>query len=137
MEFVMQNTGFFHRLKRSPAERWPSIFDRSMLSELVKLAWPIAAAMAGETVIGLVDTKLVGGLGTNQLAGVGVGSTFMFLAYIVVFGILRGVKIRTAYAVGEGRAAGAYRYAQAGILLGFGTGLLAFVLSRDVSPVLE
>lgn len=107
-----------------------------MLGELVRLAWPIAAAMAGETVIGLVDTKLVGGLGPAALAGVGVGSTFMFLGYVVVFGVLRGVKIRTAYAVGQGSAEGALRYAQVGVLFGLGAGVMLWFCARDVSWVL-
>ena len=55
------------RLKRRVAEaarrRRPEDAGPSPLRELLELAWPIAAAMAGETVMGLVDTKLVGGLG--------------------------------------------------------------------------
>src|SRR5262245_49182052 len=56
-------------------------FDPRMTRELFQLAWPIAAAMLGETAIGLVDTKLVGGLGAGALGGVGLGATLMFLGY--------------------------------------------------------
>jgi multidrug resistance protein, MATE family len=47
------------------------------------------------------------------------------------------VKVRTAYAVGEGRPGDAVRYAQAGALLGAAAGFLIWVVSRDVTPVLH
>ena len=68
------------------------------MRELVALAWPIMTAMAGETVMGLVDTKLVGGLGAAALGGVGVAMTVVFLGYMVVFGLMRtadGVRWKT------------------------------------------
>ena len=53
------------------------VFDETM-RELVALAWPIATAMGGETLMGVVDTKLVGGLGPVALGGVGVAMTFAY-----------------------------------------------------------
>ena len=105
--------------------------------ELVALAWPIAAAMLGETALGLVDTKLVGGLGPGALGGVGIATTFMFLGYAVVFGIMRGVKVRTAHAIGEGRALDGYVYARSGMILGFVLGVAILIACRDVSGLLR
>lgn len=105
--------------------------------ELVQLAWPIAAAMLGETAIGLVDTKLVGGLGPGALGGVGIATTLMFLGYSVVFGIMRGVKVRTAHAIGEGRPLDGFVYARSGVLMGAVTGVVIMVACRDVSGVLR
>jgi MATE family multidrug resistance protein len=87
--------------------------------------------MAGETVMGLVDTKLVGGLGAAALGGVGVGSTFMWLGYFVIFGVLRGVKIRTSYAVGEGAPARGIRYAQAGVVIAAIWGTAVWLVARE------
>ena len=103
---------------------------------LVALAWPIAAAMLGETAIGLVDTKLVGGLGAAVLGGVGFGTTLMFLSYSLVFGLMRGVKVRTAHAIGEGRPLDGFSYARAGLVMGALFGVAVMVVCRDVSPVL-
>ncbi len=111
--------------------------NRNPTRELVALAWPIAAAMLGETAIGLVDTKLVGGLGANALAGVGIGTTLMFLGYSLVFGLMRGVKVCTAHAIGEGRDRDGFAYARAGVVLGATLGLVQLVLCRDVSGVLR
>jgi MATE family multidrug resistance protein len=103
------------------------------LRELVSLAWPIMTAMAGETVMGLVDTKLVGGLGAEALGGVGVALTIAFLGYMVIFGLMRGVKVCVAHAVGEGRAAHGARYAQAGMVTGLIAGTVFMLLTRDTT----
>jgi MATE family multidrug resistance protein len=93
--------------------------------------------MLGETAIGLVDTKLVGGLGAGALGGVGLATTLMFLAYSFVFGLMRGVKVRVAHAIGEGRASDGFVYARAGALVGAVLGLLVLLACRDVSGVLR
>lgn len=104
---------------------------------LVALSWPIAVGMLGETAVGLVDTKLVGALGPEALAGVGVATVLMYLGYAVTFGLLRGVKVRTAHSVGSGRPEDGVAYAKAGALLAFGLGLAIFALGRDVSWALR
>lgn len=104
--------------------------------ELLALAWPIAAAMLGETALGLVDTKLVGGLGSAALGGVGMGITLMYLGYALLFGVMRGVKVRSAHAVGSGRRRDGVVYAKAGVLLGASGGVLIFAVTRDASPLL-
>lgn len=93
--------------------------------------------MLGETALGLVDTKLVGGLGAAALAGVGMASVLVFLGTSVVMGLMRGVKVRVAYAVGEGRHGDTIRYAQAGLILGGVAGVLLGLAALDVTRVLE
>jgi MATE family, multidrug efflux pump len=110
---------------------------RETLREVTSLAWPIAAAMLGETAIGLVDTKLVGGLGAPALGGVAVATALMFLTYALVFGLMRGVKVRTAYAVGHGTPELGQRYALAGVLMGAGIGTIVWIFGRDITWVLR
>ena len=141
------------RLKRSVAHEPPAqararegrpetqsgLFARSVSPArgLFQLAWPIAAAMLGETALGLVDTKLVGGLGPGALGGVGIATTLMFLGYSVVFGIMRGVKVRSAHAIGEGRPLDGFVYARSGLLMGAILGVVIMLACRDVSGVLR
>jgi MATE family multidrug resistance protein len=107
------------------------------MRELVDLAWPIAAGMLGETALGLVDTKLVGGLGPAALGGVGMATVLLYLGYSMVFGLMRGVKVRSASAVGAGRGGDAIRYAHAGIVFGAIAGALLFFVTRDVTSALR
>lgn len=108
----------------------------STMRELVTLAWPIAAAMLGEVAMGLVDTKLVGALGASALGGVGIATTIMYLGYAVVFGVMRGVKVSTAHAIGEGRTLDGYTYARSGMIIGAGLGLMIMLACRDLSGTL-
>jgi len=112
-------------------------FSRSVTRELFQLAWPIATAMLGETAIGLVDTKLVGGLGAAALGGVGMATTLMFLCYSLAFGAMRGVKVRAAHAIGEGRPEHAFDYARAGLVMGTAFGFVVLFVCRDVGPLLR
>jgi len=93
--------------------------------------------MLGQTALGLCDTKLVGALGAAALGGVGMGAMLLSLCYAMVTGLMRGVKVRAAYAVGEGRPGDAGRYAQAGATLGVAFGVVMWAASRDVTPVLH
>lgn len=106
------------------------------MRELFDLAWPIAAGMLGETALGLVDTKLVGGLGPAALGGVGMGTVLLYLGYSMVFGLMRGVKVRSAHAVGAGRGGDAIRYAHVGIIFGAATGVILFLVTRDLTSLL-
>ena len=115
----------------------PEPAARTPMRELVDLAWPIAAGMLGETALGLVDTKLVGGLGPAALGGVGMATVLLYLGYSMVFGLMRGVKVRSASAVGAGRGGDAIRYAHAGIVFGAVAGALLFFVTRDVTSALR
>jgi MATE family multidrug resistance protein len=106
------------------------------MRELAALAWPIAAGMLGDTLLGLVDTKLVGGLGPAALGGVGMATSLLFLNYSLIFGVMRAVKVRTSFAVGEKRPQDGVRYATTGALLGAGVGAIVWMLGRDVSALL-
>ncbi len=105
--------------------------------ELVTLAWPIAAAMLGETALGLVDAKITGGLGSAALGGVGLATTLMYLLYALAWGTMRGVKVRTSHAVGEGTPEKGFAYARAGMLMGFVYGLGVAAIMRDTGPLLR
>ena len=118
------------------SEERPVTPSTSIGRELFDLAWPISGAMFGETLLGLVDTKLVGGLGPAALGGVGVGTTFAFLYYGTIFGLMRAVKVATSHAVGRGEREQGFVFARAGLAIGAAFGLVVWSLSRDVSGVL-
>ena len=107
------------------------------IRSVVHLAWPIAAALLGDALLGLVDAKLVGKLGPVAIGGVGIGLTLMYVSHAPVFGLLRAVKIRTAFATGEGREAETYAYAVGGVLVGATAGFAVALAGRDVTALLQ
>jgi MATE family multidrug resistance protein len=121
---------------RAESGERPTEDPTALVKELFHLAWPITGAMFGETLLGLVDTKLVGGLGPAALGGVGIGTMVVFLGYGIVFGLMRAVKVATSHAVGRGEPEQGLRFAQAGLAIGAVFGVLVWSLSRDVSGML-
>lgn len=101
------------------------------------MSWPIALALLGDTAMGLVDTKLVSGLGKDAIGGVGVAVMLMYLAYSLVSGTLRGVKVNTAFAVGEGRPEQGVTYAWAGVFGSLVAGGAIWALGRDITWILH
>jgi MATE family multidrug resistance protein len=93
--------------------------------------------MGGETLMGLVDTKLVGGLGPAALGGVGVAMTLAWLGYMFIFGLMRGVKVCVSHAFGAGHRHHGLRYAQAGIVIGLASGTVMWLVTRDGAPLLH
>lgn len=100
--------------------------------ELVRLAWPITVSMLSYSIMTLVDTLFVGRLGASALAGVGLGGVAAFTVICFGFGLLRGVKVLVAQAVGAGRAAMADTWLSAGLIF---AGLLS-VVAIAAGPVL-
>jgi MATE family multidrug resistance protein len=67
------------------------------------LALPIIGGMLSQNVLNLVDTGMVGTLGDEALAGVGLGGFANFLFSAFILGLSVGVQAMAARRVGEGR----------------------------------
>lgn len=107
-----------------------------MTRDVFGLAWPIATTMLGETAMRIVDTKLASGLGAAALAGVGLATVLMFACYRFSHGLMRGVNVRVAHAIGEGRPENGFAYARAGLVLSGAFGFIVLLSCRDVTPLL-
>ena len=70
---------------------------------ILGLALPIIGGMVSQNVLNLVDTAMVGSLGDNALAGVGLGSFTNFMAVAFVMGMSSAVQAMSARRKGEGR----------------------------------
>jgi len=67
------------------------------------LAIPIIGAMASQNILNLVDTAMVGHLGDEALAGVGISGFLYFMAVSFVMGMSAGVQAMCARWRGAGR----------------------------------
>ena len=68
------------------------------------LALPIIAGMVSQNVFNLVDTAMVGSLGNEALAAVGLGGFATFMVQAPILGVSVAVQVMAARRVGEGRA---------------------------------
>lgn len=75
--------------------------DTTRRRTIMRLALPIMAGMLTQSLLNLVDAALVGTLGSNELAAVGIGGYAMFLISASVFGLMSGVQAQVARRHGE------------------------------------
>ena len=73
-----------------------SLEDRSFISDLVRIAVPIALQNLVSSAVNMLDTVMVGRLGEAPLAAVGLGNQVFFLLVLFVFGITSGSGVFTA-----------------------------------------
>lgn len=76
-------------------------WDRTKL--IFALALPIMGGMLSQNLFNLVDIAMVGSLGNEALAAVGMGGMFVFLSQSLLLGGSAGVQAMAARRMGEGR----------------------------------
>ena len=72
-------------------------------ARILTLALPIIGGMISQNVLNLVDTAMVGHLGTSALAAVGIGSLVQFMSVAFFTGLASSVQAIAARRVGEER----------------------------------
>ena len=91
---------------------------------LFRLAWPTALSMISFSIMTIVDTFLVGRLGTAELAGVGLAGTTAFVLLCFSFGLLQGAKTLVAQAIGAGRRDAVLSYVGVALCTGLALGVM-------------
>lgn len=95
-----------------PAAAPPTL--RHELAALARLALPLAAAQAGQALMGVVDTAVVGRAGAAQIAGVGLGNALFFAVAVLGMGVMMGLDPLISQAFGADDRDGARRLAWQG-----------------------
>ena len=70
---------------------------------IAALSFPIIGGMISQNIVNLVDTAMVGQVGTSALASVGLGSFLNFFCSALVMGLAVGVQTQTARLRGAGK----------------------------------
>ena len=99
---------------------------RDRLRTIALIGLPIMGGMLSQSLLNLVDAAMVGTLGSEALAGVGLGSYANFMAISLVMGLGAGVQAMVARRRGEGNSAAVAAPLNEGLLL---AALLAIPLS--------
>jgi len=101
---------------------------RSELAQLLKLAGPVVLARLGIMTMGLSDAIVVGRYSAAQLGYHALGWAPTNVVITMVVGLLSGVQVMTARAVGEGRRQEAGAVLRRGIVYAFWIGLASTAL---------
>lgn len=99
------------------------------LGKLLRLATPVIVGQLGIMLMALVDTVMVGRLGSVEIAAAGIGSTFFTAVLLFCLGTLAGLETLCAHSYGEGNLAECQRwliqaFLLAFVLFAFGWGML-------------
>jgi MATE family multidrug resistance protein len=100
---------------------------RHEILALARLAAPLAAASAGQSLMGLVDAAVVGRAGPAALAGIGLGNSLFFSLAAFGIGVMLGLDPLTAQALGAGDRTRARRLVWQGLWMALACGLALMV----------
>ncbi len=99
------------------------------IKELLRLTWPLLAAMVAGRLFGIVDVAMVGSLGTEGIAGLSLGLTYFNLFYyIVVFAFLQSNLIHFAKYAAPEKGALLRNYVGHEVVIGLILSLLGLLL---------
>ncbi|OJU99832.1 MAG: hypothetical protein BGO12_20800, partial [Verrucomicrobia bacterium 61-8] len=115
-----------------------SLLTRSLQENrrTLALAFPIAAGNAGQMLMGVADTVMVGKVGVIPLAACAFANTVLAVPFVFGFGFLSGVSVRASHAFGAGKAASAGEVLKWGCALALVTGLFMVLLIQCGIPLL-
>lgn len=93
------------------------------LRTILALALPIVGGMVSQNILNLVDTAMVGRVGPDALAAVGIASFANFMAIAIVLGLGTGVQAIASRRKGEGKDDQTAIPLNGGLFLAFSIGL--------------
>ena len=110
--------------------------SRGMVGEIVALSWPTVVEQALQTVVQFADSAMVGRIGAQASASVGMTTSVTWLVNAPLFAMGVGVLATIARASGAGDTDTAKRAASQSILLALVIGVCVGALTLAVSPFL-
>ncbi len=73
-----------------------------LLVQIVYLSWPIVAGSLLQVAVGIADIKMVGMIGPDPIAAVGMARSVVFTLIAIVFAVSMGVQVLVAQFSGQG-----------------------------------
>ena len=103
-------------------------------AEIFKLALPALGALAAEPLYVLVDTAIVGHLGTTQLASLAIAATVLSTAFTIFNFLTYGTTAQVSRLHGAGRDTDAAALGSQALWLALGIGLVLTLLIEATAP---
>ena len=120
--------------KKYQSQTLPS--TEEVYKKTLKIAWPSAMEAILISLIGAVDMMMVGGLGTNAIAAVGITTQPKFLIMSFVLALNTGTTVIVSRRKGENNQEGARRSLRNALVLSvvisFVSTIIGLVFSRDI-----
>jgi putative MATE family efflux protein len=113
-------SGLIGQAPRSDAE---SPLRKARIRGVWPLAWPSIVTFALQSLVGLVDLVFVSQLGSDEVAGVGLGYQLQFASLSLIAAVATGTVALVARATGAGNPRSSERVLRASLLLAFVLGL--------------
>lgn len=117
------------------ARRAHMAVSRRDLAELIKLAWPVVVARLGIQVMGLTDAVVVGQYSATQLGYHALTWAPTMIALVTGVGLLQGVQVMTARAMGEGKPEKAGAALRRGVVYALWIGLASSLILVFAGPL--
>jgi MATE family multidrug resistance protein len=116
----------------------PAARDRGGLREVLDLAFPVMLTQISATTMGVVDSAMVGRLGSTELAAVGFGSIWMWTFFSIFYGTASGIQTFVSQADGAGQRSTSGAWAWQGAYGVVPAALLTVLcISPWIGPALE
>ncbi len=109
----------------------------SELRDLWKLALPLALAQAGQALMGLVDTAVLGRLSAVAQAGAGLGNSLTFTCCFFGMGVMMALDPLISQAIGAGEVARARTHYWQGVWLALLTSVVVMAMMIGLLFTLE
>lgn len=113
-----------YMLRPSQRTEQPLPADREIYSTHFQLAWPCALESVLVSLIGSIDTMMVGGIGSAAIAAVGITNQPKFILLALIFSLNAGVTAVIARRKGQGDIDGANRCLRQCVLITLALSLL-------------
>lgn len=116
-----------------------AVLDETRLSRSVlRMAWPVVVHQVSLSMVQIVDTLLVGHLGKDALAGVGLGSIVFWIPQSGIYAVGIGTLAVVARNVGGGQRERAWITTGMALVMALAWGvLLALVMALTADPLLR
>ncbi len=103
----------------------------------IKLALPVVFSQAGQMVVALADTLMVGQLGSAQLAAVSFANSVFVLGFVFIIGLAIGITPLVGKAYGSGKREECGGWLKYGLQANFLFSILLFTLMYFVSFLMK
>ncbi|MEG2353207.1 MAG: MATE family efflux transporter [Clostridium sp.] len=102
---------------------------KSFFKSMITLALPITLQNLVSSSLNMVDTMMIGKLGANEIAAVGLANQFYFLFSLIIFGVSSGCAIFISQFWGKGDRKSIKRVLGISLLISSGIGVVFTILA--------